>query len=139
MSSSVPVTGSSGLRHRHTGTVVAVMILTAAILHPPHGLGPVLCPSRWVTGLPCPGCGLSRSVSCAVRGMWTASFGYHPFGIPVVVLLVGVAVTGLLPRRVRERLTARLQPVRPLARWASIAFITAFVAFGAVRMLLTRS
>lgn len=121
------------------GTVIAVLILTAAVLHPPHGLGPVLCPSRWVTGLPCPGCGLSRSVSCAVRGMWAASFGHHPFGIPVVVLLVGVAATGLLPRRVRERLTARLQPVRPLARWGILAFITAFVAFGAMRMLLARS
>ncbi|GIK16147.1 MAG: hypothetical protein BroJett003_11110 [Planctomycetota bacterium] len=127
------------MRKPHTGTVIAVMILAAAILHPPHGLGPVLCPSRWVTGLPCPGCGLSRSVSCAVRGMGAASFGYHPFGIPVVVLLVGVAATGLLPRRVREGLTARLQPVRPMARWVSIAFITAFIAFGAARMLLTRS
>lgn len=39
------------------------------------------CPSVIVTGLPCPGCGLSRAVWFLVTGQPQRSFALHPLGL----------------------------------------------------------
>jgi hypothetical protein len=57
--------------------------------------GPVLCPFRLATGLPCPGCGLTRSWVYLAHGRWSEALGANPFGLvsmaAVVVLIVVVA------------------------------------------------
>jgi hypothetical protein len=40
-----------------------------------------------MTGIPCPGCGLTRSIVVAVHGEWTASYAYHRLGPIVLVYL----------------------------------------------------
>lgn len=124
-----------GRRERRSGAGVAWLILLGAAVHPPHGWGVVACPSRWVNGLPCPGCGLSRSVSCAIRGMWSESWSYHPFGVLVLASAVGVAVWSLVPRALASRLRTRLQPVVPDARAMFVALAGSFVAHGVWRMM----
>lgn len=48
---------------------------------------PPLCLFRAVTGLPCPGCGITRSVVDLAHGEISASFRHHPFGIFVLFLI----------------------------------------------------
>mgnify|MGYP001125114515 CR=1 FL=1 len=61
--------------------------------------GPVLCPVRRVTGLPCPACGLTRSWAAALHGRPAASLRFHPLGM---VLLAGaVAYAARLDERGR--------------------------------------
>ena len=38
----------------------------------------IRCPFRAVTGIPCPGCGLSRAVFSAAALNFKAAFSYHP-------------------------------------------------------------
>jgi hypothetical protein len=38
-------------------------------------------------GLPCPGCGLGRSLAYLFRGQITASFITHPLGIPALLII----------------------------------------------------
>src|SRR5262249_17002125 len=52
--------------------------LALAFVTPPHGTGFTVCWFKNSTGLPCPGCGLTRSFSCALRGMFLESWHYHP-------------------------------------------------------------
>lgn len=42
---------------------------------------------RW-TGIPCPGCGLTRACLAILRGDWGAAFRYHPmfWSLPVFML-----------------------------------------------------
>ncbi len=75
--------------------VCAGIFLSAALLTPSTGnlkIGPVtlpgLCVLRNTTGIPCPGCGLTRSVVSAVHGDWKVSFQYHRMGPAVVGFLV---------------------------------------------------
>lgn len=124
-----------GQRERRSGAGVAWLILLCAAVHPPHGWGVALCPSRWLNGLPCPGCGLSRSVSCAIRGMWLESWSYHPFGILVAGMLVAVAAFSVLPRGVRDRIHEIARPIASIMRGALALFVAAFVCFGVWRML----
>lgn len=71
------------------GGVVAVALLGAVVV-PLHWIevGPLLCPFRLLTGLPCPGCGMTRSVVALAHGDLHASLFYHPLGF--VVVAVGV-------------------------------------------------
>ena len=42
-----------------------------------------------MTGVPCPGCGLTRSIVLAVHGDWSQSYVYHRLG-PVVLLYLAL-------------------------------------------------
>lgn len=48
------------------------------------------CPIKFLTGISCPGCGLTRAGLAAIQFHFTEAFSYHPlfFLIPVIVLLV---------------------------------------------------
>jgi len=65
-----------------------------AVEDPPAG--PVLCPFRLATGLPCPFCGLTRSLLAAGQGEWRLSLDHHVLG-PFVLMLAAM----LLPLSVR--------------------------------------
>jgi hypothetical protein len=66
---------------------------------------PVLCPFRLATGLPCPFCGLTRSMLAAGGGDWETSLQLSPLGPVVLVLaapiLVWIAVATARRRRIR--------------------------------------
>ncbi len=50
-----------------------------------HGLAPpfVICPLRNLTGIPCPGCGLTRSFMAIARGDFDYALSMHLFGPPL--------------------------------------------------------
>ena len=71
------------------------IVFGAVILTPSNGhlrLGPItlpeLCTLRATTGIPCPGCGLTRSLVAAVKGDWSSSFAYHRIGPVLFVYLI---------------------------------------------------
>ena len=45
-----------------------------------HIMFDAFCPSLVIMGLPCPGCGLTRSIIFFVTGQFTRSFYVHPLG-----------------------------------------------------------
>src|SRR5688572_17163236 len=50
--------------------------------------GPSVCPFKVFTGLPCPGCGLTRSAVAFLHGDPSTSLFYHPLGAPIVIAAV---------------------------------------------------
>ena len=65
------------------GACIPLSLLTA---------GPSLCPFKLLTGLPCPGCGMTRSVVALLHGDPATSFYFHPLGLPMVAALVLMAL-----------------------------------------------
>src|SRR5262245_47384122 len=63
------------------GLVVARVVTPGQAQH-----GPVLCPFRLATGLPCPGCGLTRSWVDLMHGRVGDAMVANPFGIVVMAL-----------------------------------------------------
>ncbi|WP_207662140.1 DUF2752 domain-containing protein [Clostridium sp. AM58-1XD] len=48
------------------------------------------CPIRYVTGIPCPGCGMTRAFLSLLSGHVREAFSYHPLFWAVPVLFYGV-------------------------------------------------
>ena len=126
--------------HRAPATTVlvaagAAAALGAAFLISPDHVedGPVICPFRRLTGLPCPGCGLTRSWVYLAHGQWGDSFAAHPFGVVAVLaaLTLVVVVTVALVRR------GPLPDLDQLVRTPWVAtVVAAWLVFGAVRLVL---
>jgi hypothetical protein len=74
---------------------------------------PVICAFRRATGLPCPGCGLTRSWSLTAHGDLAGAFTRHPFG-PPSLLAAWVAVM-LGPRAIPMRAGAAPAPLLGVA------------------------
>lgn len=51
------------------------------------------CPIKYVTGISCAGCGMTRAVLSAIRGEFSGAFYYHPlwFLMPIVAVILSVA------------------------------------------------
>lgn len=119
-----------------TSTIVALGALAVAIFLPPHGVGIPFCWLNRMTGIPCPGCGMMRSLSSAARGMFKTSFEYHPFGLILLVCAVLVALVAVSPARYRHAVERWMDRNEVVFRWATNLFLGAFVVFGAVRAAL---
>ncbi len=65
-----------------------------------------LCAFQQVTGLPCPGCGMTRSVMTLASGDLVESLTLHPFGVALALLLLAAtAASGLALVQPRDLLT----------------------------------
>ncbi len=99
------------------GTALTAVFAASVLLPPPGADGqighlPSLCPFYNLTGLPCPGCGLTRAFVCLGHGQWRESLHWHPLGGLIFLLFAllwlraglfwwrGVTLLPLLPRTV---------------------------------------
>ncbi len=100
--------------------LVAVSPLVASVL--PHT--PVACPFRALTGIPCPGCGATRSFFTLGSGHIVTSVRLNPLGVFLWLFLAAVVAfqVGLLPRRLFEKAKQTLTIVG-----ISAAFVAWFV------------
>jgi len=93
---------------RRPGSGSVLVLVTGFVVPPPpvgggtmHLLGlPTLCPLRALTGVPCPGCGMTRALCLCCHGrFFEAVTVYHPAVPLVLVGLIAAAVYGLAARK----------------------------------------
>lgn len=53
---------------------------------------PYTCPVRYLTGIPCPTCGMTRSFMAIARGNWNQAITHHLFGPALFLLFLVVTV-----------------------------------------------
>ena len=80
--------------------VLPMILLAAFVLPLPgadgHLLGlPTLCVFRLLTGIPCPGCGLTRSCVCLAHGRLGESVAYHPLGPLTFAVMIALVLRRL--------------------------------------------
>lgn len=124
---------------RPTGILALAGFAMGAFVLPPKGLGFKMCQFQTSTGFPCPGCGLTRSVTSFLHGYFTQSFGYHPLGFVVALGFLVLGFGTIVPNRWRARLIERLSRYDRVAAWLVIAFGILLLAYGVVRIGLVAS
>jgi hypothetical protein len=122
-----------GVRSAEVVAMGGVAGIGAAFLLSPEHIedGPVLCPFRALTGLPCPGCGLTRSWVYAAHGWWRESFASNPFGLVVVAAVVLLAVV-VVARRVRRTPPPNID--KALRHPVAIAIGAVWLVYAVVRL-----
>jgi hypothetical protein len=115
---------------------VAWISLIGSIFIPPNGIGISICWMRGQFGIPCPGCGLTRSLSCAMRGRFYESWQFHPFGLVILAMFLLVALVSLSPEAQRSQLSDALERRARFVRALFVVFVSAFCSYGLLRALL---
>ena len=112
---------------------LALAVMVVSFFFPVGGLGFDLCWLHALTGLPCPGCGLSRAVAAVSQGDFLVALGANPFVVFVWPAFLALAVLAVLPGELVRRVEAVLDRAgAPLARGYQVVLL-AFVGFGALR------
>lgn len=101
---------------RHLRIAGLVMLLGAIALRFASLPAIVVCPLRRLTGVPCPFCGMTRSVAEVARGDIGASLALNPGGI----LLVALAILLIVAWRWRRV---------AIPTWAVVAFFALLWAY----------
>lgn len=135
------VDGGQSKRRGNNGLMIPVGLfgglVAAAVIVPATPVADLIfCPSRALTSIDCPGCGMTRSVTSFVRGEWSAAFHYHAGG-PLLILGLGVFAglrvgDRLAGRTVLAGLRRRFEPLAPIF-W-SIALV-AVLLYWLVRLV----
>jgi hypothetical protein len=112
----------------------AAFMLTALQYLPVRADGSIggvgdICPFRHLTGLPCPLCGMTRSVLCFFQGNWHASLLWHPLGPLVGISMVMGFLTMVIPGIRINNLAAKLPQ-----RFCGIALVVLVAGCWALRL-----
>ena len=103
------------------GAAGLILAGSFAVWHPVDDPASSWCVIFRLTGIACPGCGLTRAVAALFHLDWAASLRYHPLaGLVVLQLVLAWALWGL-------KLAGRFTAPRTLAeRWvmANLAALT---------------
>ncbi len=114
------------------GGVVALAAGSVA-LGPYVEHGPVVCPLRALTGLPCPGCGLTRAFVALAHGHIEDALALHLFSVPLgAVMLLAAAVAAAELVAGRTLLACHWLYSRRLATLVACALVTYHVVRCAV-------
>lgn len=82
---------SAAFKRIVVGCSCLLVVVISFVYAPWASSGPVLCPFRLLVGMPCPGCGLTRSFCAVSQGQIFQAFKYHLFG-PLLFAVCVVAV-----------------------------------------------
>lgn len=84
---------------RKEDIVLLAGLLAVCILYSTAGIG---CPVKWLTGISCAGCGMTRAILCAVRLQFDRAFYYHPLFVLMPACAAAWLFRERIPKRVKE-------------------------------------
>ncbi len=96
------------------------------------------CPILHLTGIPCPGCGLTRASVLLFQGDWQRSIRYHLFAPLFVFAFVLIAGSSVLPRSPRKRVIEATESWERQTGLAGIVLIC-LVLYWLARLLITQA
>jgi len=110
---------------------LAVLVFSIAISSK-HLPAIQLCMFRHWTGLPCPGCGITRAFCAIGHGEFRAAWDYNPLSFPFYAAAIGLLFLPLIRWKL-PRLWNRLNVFFWLARGA-VLLVVAMCIFGIARI-----
>ncbi len=129
----------AGMIHPIAGWISLAAIFLGLFILSPVGSGISMCGMKQTTGLPCPGCGLTRSVTSMLHGDLIAAWQYNPFGFGFALFFLLAAPTAFLTRNARARLRDRIRPYSTIIFSMIMIFVISMLGHGILRATLVAS
>jgi len=95
------------------------------------------CPLLLATGVPCPGCGLTRGTAALLRGDWRSMAESHLFAPVFLGAAVITGITALVPETWRERIIDHIERIEKRTRITLLIMVSLFLYWG-LRLCLQR-
>lgn len=93
------------------------------------------CPIFQATGIPCPGCGLSRASIALLHGDWQGAFRLHVFAPVLLLGLIVFLIVTLLPKNYRQRMINKLEEIEVLTG-VSFIFLVGLLFYWGIRFIV---
>lgn len=94
-------------------------VLLAAVYLGMMGLAGIpVCPLVLLTGLPCPGCGMTRAALLFLKGRWVQAFEMHPF----FYVLLALSIEAFILRYLLDRSLQKIRWILSVVLILSIVF-----------------
>ena len=93
------------IAHRGTATALGLVSSAQIVLTTLHLPG-LPCPFLRVTGIPCPGCGLSRACAAMITGDPQLSLRMHAFALPILIGVATLLLSAVLPAPKRMKMSS---------------------------------
>lgn len=113
--------------------VLAGVVLVASFVFVPGRAGPDLCPLHRVTGLPCPGCGVTRGLMFLSHGEWSEALGANPWVLVIWPVLAAMALSLVVPGARLASFEAFVARAEPWPSRLVRVLLVAFFGFGVLR------
>jgi hypothetical protein len=88
--------------------VLALLAILVLLFIPTNGFEIIICPMQHFFSIPCPACGMTRSMSSLLEFEIWRSFHFHPLGFLVttaIILSLVVNHTNFLYQRIFKKIT----------------------------------
>jgi len=96
------------------------------------------CPFLQVTGIPCPGCGLTRAVIFLLKGELRTSIRFHAFA-PIFLLAAGALILSiLLPRSIVQPAILKAELLERQTRF-TVIILVGLILYWLARLLFMQS
>lgn len=117
-----------------TYSYASLFIIFISLVFPLEKMGYSVCIFYNLTGLPCPGCGMGRSIIHFFHLRFSDSFYYHPYGIPMSVIMLYFSFHLFFPRL--ENIIYKFQKLWNHLMFAGLIFLLVFTCFRMYCILL---
>ena len=119
-----------------SGVFTGVALLQGGLVF--FGLSGWPCPFLHATGIPCPGCGLTRATVFLFQGEWWQAIRFHAFAPLLVLGFVTIASILVAPETLRRQIIRRFESIE---RQTGITgfLIIGLIVYWLVRLLIFRS
>jgi len=125
---------------RGVGALALVgLVLGGFIFSPVGGDLPEFCAFQTNFDLPCPGCGLTRSVTSFLQFEFWMSWNYHPFGFMFGIVFILLTPFAFMTTSLRNRIRAKLLPYEHIFGRFFMIYVGVLFLFGIVRIVLITS
>ena len=110
-------------------------ILLLSFISSGKGMGIKMCYFKYLTDLPCPGCGLTRSISNISRLRFYEAWLYHPFGFFLYFFCCFIIIYLVLPDACKMKIRRFFKDNGVLLSKIYLWFVYSFILYGLCRML----
>ena len=129
---------TNGLFHPAVGFIALSGLILGAFVLPPEGAGPPTCSMLTTTGIPCPSCGLTRSVTSIFHGHFHAAWQYNPFGYGVAFAFVLLSPLAFLPGKWRTTLKQKARRWDVVITMIILVFLAGMLVYGMFRAAMVQ-